>query len=1350
MMNWHKFKRGFFVLSIIFLFFMNFLNVGNFILNSKFLLKDSSVFCQDKLNFLSQDFTTGIIPNPSVSYNRTNASNYANYYCDKYCHDGYYYLTSGALNTNSTTCSKQIDSDYEPGADCAHFVSCCIGDHQGSCSNADNKHPGGGLKLGKDHPENNAYGRSSCLNLATDLLNKGYAVSVSPVDELEKGDVIIYNYSNNKTFYEKDKNHHAVFYTGNSKVHAHSNHTEPNNPLDWWENEYEPLNANTALFIKIGYKYTSDCWVRIPPLVTPYVNVRNKAGGSLIGEAEGGAIGKVVGGPISATLKGENYFWYKINFESGATVSSGWVASMYLRSIDNPHLFNVNDKIKAKYPVKSRKGPGKKEQNIANISSNTIGTVLEIATYSDLKYSYDDGYTWVKVKWDNGYEGWSAQNYLEKTSSCTLLTVTTKPATDITSTSAKLNAVVNPNGQETEVLFFYGTDRSNLNNHTSFQPIGKGNSDVNVSEVITGLKPNTTYYFKAYAECPSGGVDGEIKSFKTLPAEKPEIKITSPRNGETIKAGDQYTIEWNAINLKNKIYIWYHTGNEEWIYIAGEFPPSQISYLWTVPDTPSENCYLLVGSGKPDSNGYFRSFDAQDQVNFKIRADSLDDKLPDLQAISYNVSSWSAKEDETLQVLVNVSNKGEGAANPSNISLYLSPYDDGKINDDYFVEKKYVGKLLPNDSQEINFSFSVPDLGSGTYNIWLIFVVDCDNEVKESNESNIFKGNKPLEIKDSEDSGSQLSVPRTINPSCGSTINVPPTGVTFTWSSVSGATYYEFELYKNNYRVANGIYSGTSCSWDLGDKEDEYLCWRVRACNNSGCSQWSDSCCFTKKVKSSSNTLPTVTTKPATDITSTSAKLNAVVNPNGQETEVLFFYGTDRSNLNNHTSFQPIGKGNSDVNVSEVITGLKPNTTYYFKAYAECPSGGVDGEIKSFKTLEEQTPPDNKPQPPKNLTATAGDGYVELSWNAVSSGNLQGYRIYRGTSSGKESFYDAVPQTRTSYKNTNVNNGTTYYYYVTALDKNGNESEPSNRVSATPNKSGGGNPPSDDKVKLTLYVHEGSSNGPTVSGASISGYDAKNNYFSKTTNNSGYAEIEGVAGNWSFKVTKSGYKENKWNQSITSTCTKHAYIEKDSGSGGGNEKPQPPKNLKAEVVFDSSTRKAGIRITWDAPSSSSVTKYRMYRKEESGSYSSIGDRDSAYTTFRDWSITLGNKYYYKVTSINNSGESDYSNEANVIAGVLVNTNAKLNVRKGAGLSYDVIVTLPKGTYGLALGGPTKADGYYWWYCYWNYNNNNYFGWSIEDGLDFYKGPLSIKEPIDVVTCFACNNFRFPILYLEYL
>ena len=974
------------------------------------------------------------------------------------------------------------------------------------------------------------------------------------------------------------------------------------------------------------------------------------------------------------------------------TISSGWCADNYIENyISSENSKKIGSIIKVKFPANIRKSYGINTTILRKkMPKDSTGIIIDGPKWKDQ-------YKWWKVKFDTGvinhvvlHKGnrkivdhaldlvkgvytkrtYNDENYdvfldekvcgdfvydivhyyKVRVSSNSLPTVTTKSATDITSTSAKLNALVNPNGQETKVLFFYGTDQSNLINHTSFRPIGNGRTDVNVqSETINGLIPNTTYYFKAYAECPSGGVDGDIKSFKTLKVEKSEIEITSPKNGEIIKAEDQYTIKWNAKNLKNNIYIWYHTGDEKWINIAHNLPVDQTSYLWTVPNTPSEDCYLLVGSGKPTNNNTI-SLDVYDQVKFTIKSGkSEDDKLPDLQGVSYTVNSWSIKEGEMLQISVTVTNKGDGNANPSKLALYLSPHDDLDINDDYFVKKEYVGKLLPNDSQKVTFSFSIPDLGSGTYNMWLIFDVDCDKEVKESDERNTFKGNKPLEIKDSQAGGSQLSVPKTISPSCGSTITVPPTGVTFTWSSVSGATYYEFELYKGSERRAYEKYNTTSCSWDLGDKEDEYLCWRVRACNNSGCGQWSELCCFTKKVKS--------------------------------------------------------GGGN---------------------------------------------PPDNKPQPPKNLTATAGDGYVELSWSPSSSSNLQGYRIYRGTSSGGESFYDAVPQTRTTYKNTNVNNGTTYYYYVTALDKNGNESEPSNRVSATPNKSGGGSPPSDEKVKLTLYVHEGSSNGPTISGASVSGYDAKNNYFSKTTNNSGYVEIEGVPGNWSFKITKSGYKDNNWNQSITSTCTKHAYIEKDSNSGGGSEKPQPPKNLKAEVVFDSSTRKAGIRISWDAPSSSSVTKYRMYRKEEGGSYSSIGDRDSAYTTFRDWGITLGKKYYYKVSSINNSGESDFSNEANIIAGVLVTTNAKLNVRKGAGLSYDVIVTLPKGTYGLAIGGPSKADGYYWWYCFWNYNNNNYYGWSIEDGLDFYSGPLSIKEPIDVITCFIFSNFRCPILCQEYL
>jgi fibronectin type 3 domain-containing protein len=61
------------------------------------------------------------------------------------------------------------------------------------------------------------------------------------------------------------------------------------------------------------------------------------------------------------------------------------------------------------------------------------------------------------------------------------------------------------------------------------------------------------------------------------------------------------------------------------------------------------------------------------------------------------------------------------------------------------------------------------------------------------------------------------------------------------------------------------------------------------------------------------------------------------------------------------------------------------------------------------------------------------------------------YNVYRGTSSGGESTTPLNPSqiTTTSYTDTNVTHGTTYYYIVEAVDSAGNSS-PSNEVSATP------------------------------------------------------------------------------------------------------------------------------------------------------------------------------------------------------------------------------------------------------------------------------------------------------------
>ena len=85
------------------------------------------------------------------------------------------------------------------------------------------------------------------------------------------------------------------------------------------------------------------------------------------------------------------------------------------------------------------------------------------------------------------------------------------------------------------------------------------------------------------------------------------------------------------------------------------------------------------------------------------------------------------------------------------------------------------------------------------------------------------------------------------------------------------------------------------------------------------------------------------------------------------------------------------------------------------------------------------------------MAASAGNAQVSLSWIApVSNGNspITGYNVYRGTSSGAETLLSSAGST-TSYFDTSVTNGLTYYYAVTAVNAVG-ESAWSNEAYATP------------------------------------------------------------------------------------------------------------------------------------------------------------------------------------------------------------------------------------------------------------------------------------------------------------
>ncbi|HKA08238.1 MAG TPA: PA14 domain-containing protein, partial [Gemmataceae bacterium] len=86
------------------------------------------------------------------------------------------------------------------------------------------------------------------------------------------------------------------------------------------------------------------------------------------------------------------------------------------------------------------------------------------------------------------------------------------------------------------------------------------------------------------------------------------------------------------------------------------------------------------------------------------------------------------------------------------------------------------------------------------------------------------------------------------------------------------------------------------------------------------------------------------------------------------------------------------------------------------------------------------------PAKPTGLKATPDDGQVTLSWDAVTGATS--YNVYRGTASGAETMLQSGV-TATSFVDTAVTNGTTYFYQVAGVNGAGTGAR-SDEVSATP------------------------------------------------------------------------------------------------------------------------------------------------------------------------------------------------------------------------------------------------------------------------------------------------------------
>lgn len=103
--------------------------------------------------------------------------------------------------------------------------------------------------------------------------------------------------------------------------------------------------------------------------------------------------------------------------------------------------------------------------------------------------------------------------------------------------------------------------------------------------------------------------------------------------------------------------------------------------------------------------------------------------------------------------------------------------------------------------------------------------------------------------------------------------------------------------------------------------------------------------------------------------------------------------------------------------------------TYYYKVvpylnYKGNSYNGGDSNISNIKTFSD------KKITGVSLTTDAGNGLAYISWKK-SSGNLDGYIIYRATSkNGKYKKVKTVSKSKSSYTDKNLTKGQTYYYKI--------------------------------------------------------------------------------------------------------------------------------------------------------------------------------------------------------------------------------------------------------------------------------------------------------------------------------
>lgn len=290
---------------------------------------------------------------------------------------------------------------------------------------------------------------------------------------------------------------------------------------------------------------------------------------------------------------------------------------------------------------------------------------------------------------------------------------------------------------------------------------------------------------------------------------------------------------------------------------------------------------------------------------------------------------------------------------------------------------------------------------------------------------------------------------------------------------------------------------------------------------------------------------------------------------------------------------------------------LTAGTNYYYKIRAY--SGSTTGKYSAVMGAS--------PLAGGKITSVRSDGSGQLTvkWEAVS--NASGYQLYRSTTKNGK-FTKVADVNSTSYTDTGLKNGTTYYYKVRAKSVQnrrtgyGSSSEPVSGWSIAATSITGVTSQSNGKLLVKWKA-------------------VKNVYryqvYRSTSKNGTYTRVAVVSG--------TSYEDGniKTNQKYYYKIRTVNRVNKVNGYGNYSGVKYGLQVGRASITSIQTTSSTSLKLTWKKVSNASG--YKIYRStSKKGSYKLIKTITNGNTTsYKNSKLKTGQTYYYKVQAVGNTG-----------------------------------------------------------------------------------------------------------------